>query len=316
MATPHEILNVSPDASIDEIRQAYRDLVKVWHPDRFRGDGRLEQKATERLKEITAAYRALTQSQSSGERRRPEPPPREPSASATTAQSAPTPPPPPAVSPGLGIKFAFVAVLVIVLLLVKAGLESKVPQTVPSTPSRFVPEPQGLPQPLPRVPSPALTRPQSPARERPPTASQLLDQEFSHPPPREHPQQPLPGSGSVRRQIAGEGFALFEINAAQGSHYLVKLVDVASGSTALTVFVRSGDIVEIEVPIGTYEVRYASGKNWYGYKYLFGSDTVYAKAERAFTFELAGDRVRGYTITLYKVRGGNLPTRPIKPEEF
>lgn len=52
-------LGLHPGASIEEIRQAYRDLVKVWHPDRFENDPRVRAKAEQKLKEITAAYEAL-----------------------------------------------------------------------------------------------------------------------------------------------------------------------------------------------------------------------------------------------------------------
>lgn len=51
-------LGLRPGASPDEVRQAYRDLVKVWHPDRF-SDDRLKQKAEEKLKEINEAYNSL-----------------------------------------------------------------------------------------------------------------------------------------------------------------------------------------------------------------------------------------------------------------
>jgi len=51
-----EILGLKPGASQEEVNQAYRDLVNVWHPDRFMGNPRLEKKAEEKVKEINAAY--------------------------------------------------------------------------------------------------------------------------------------------------------------------------------------------------------------------------------------------------------------------
>jgi uncharacterized protein YecT (DUF1311 family) len=51
------VLEVSENATLAEIRTAYRDLAKVWHPDRFgSNDDRLRKKAENRLKAINDAY--------------------------------------------------------------------------------------------------------------------------------------------------------------------------------------------------------------------------------------------------------------------
>ena len=55
-------LGLKPTATPDEIRQAYRDLVKVWHPDRFGSDVRLRAKAEEHLKAINSAFHTLESS--------------------------------------------------------------------------------------------------------------------------------------------------------------------------------------------------------------------------------------------------------------
>ena len=54
-----EILELRPDASIDEAKQAYKDLVNIWHPDRFSTNPRLIQKAEKKLKEVNQAYETL-----------------------------------------------------------------------------------------------------------------------------------------------------------------------------------------------------------------------------------------------------------------
>ncbi|QPJ65790.1 MAG: DnaJ domain-containing protein [Candidatus Nitrohelix vancouverensis] len=57
-----EILQASPDASLQEIKRAYRERVKAWHPDRFPAvSPRLQKKAHEQLSLINEAYRALEQ---------------------------------------------------------------------------------------------------------------------------------------------------------------------------------------------------------------------------------------------------------------
>ena len=52
---PYKVLGVSPDASDEEIKKAYRELAKKYHPDRNPGD----ENAAKRMNEINAAYDAI-----------------------------------------------------------------------------------------------------------------------------------------------------------------------------------------------------------------------------------------------------------------
>jgi curved DNA-binding protein CbpA len=51
-----DILELEREATMDEAKQAYKDLVNIWHPDRFSSNPRLKQKAEEKLKEVNEAY--------------------------------------------------------------------------------------------------------------------------------------------------------------------------------------------------------------------------------------------------------------------
>ena len=61
-----EVLEVHQNGTMEEVRQAYKDLVKVWHPDRFAEDPRLRVRAEKRLKEINMAYETIKALISSG----------------------------------------------------------------------------------------------------------------------------------------------------------------------------------------------------------------------------------------------------------
>jgi hypothetical protein len=53
------VLGLGQGASLEQVKEAYRDLTKVWHPDRFGSDARLQRKAEEKVKEINRAYENL-----------------------------------------------------------------------------------------------------------------------------------------------------------------------------------------------------------------------------------------------------------------
>ena len=67
-----EILELDRGASTDEIKQSYKDIVTVWHPDRFSNNPRLKQKAEEKLKEVNVAYDTLKSYLSSEQRMEPK----------------------------------------------------------------------------------------------------------------------------------------------------------------------------------------------------------------------------------------------------
>jgi len=50
------ILRVDPDASIEEVEEAYGDLLDVWDPGRFMGNDRLQKKVEEERRRIELAY--------------------------------------------------------------------------------------------------------------------------------------------------------------------------------------------------------------------------------------------------------------------
>jgi hypothetical protein len=54
-----DLLDLPPGYSQADLKQAYKDLVQVWHPDRFAHNARLKEKAEAKLKQINLAYEVL-----------------------------------------------------------------------------------------------------------------------------------------------------------------------------------------------------------------------------------------------------------------
>ncbi|OUN25205.1 J domain-containing protein [Pseudoflavonifractor sp. An85] len=65
MRDPYEVLGVSPNASDEEVKRAYRELARKYHPDNYQNNP-LADLAEEKMKEVNEAYDAITKSRSSG----------------------------------------------------------------------------------------------------------------------------------------------------------------------------------------------------------------------------------------------------------
>ncbi len=65
MNDPYSVLGVSPDASDDEVKRAYRELARKYHPDNYQNNP-LADLAEEKMKEINEAYDAITRARSGG----------------------------------------------------------------------------------------------------------------------------------------------------------------------------------------------------------------------------------------------------------
>ena len=67
MNDPYKVLWVSPNATDEEIKSAYRNLAKKYHPDNY-ADSPLSSLASEKMKEINEAYDEITKARRSGQK--------------------------------------------------------------------------------------------------------------------------------------------------------------------------------------------------------------------------------------------------------
>ncbi len=65
MNDPYKVLGVSRDATDDEIKAAYRELAKKYHPDNY-ADNPLSDLVEEKMKEINEAYDTIRKERASG----------------------------------------------------------------------------------------------------------------------------------------------------------------------------------------------------------------------------------------------------------
>ena len=60
MTDPYEVLHIPSTATDEEVKRAYRELARKYHPDNYH-DNPLADLAQERMKEVNAAYHAIQQ---------------------------------------------------------------------------------------------------------------------------------------------------------------------------------------------------------------------------------------------------------------
>ncbi|ACT60558.1 hypothetical protein [Hirschia baltica] len=124
--------------------------------------------------------------------------------------------------------------------------------------------------------------------------------------------------GVMWNRTGREAIAPLELVTSRGADYYIKLADTVTDRDAMAIFVRGGQLIEVEVPLGSYHLKYASGAVWRGEEALFGPDelTTYSVAGKSMDFKMTGDYVSGYTIELILQRDGNLATRRLAAEDF
>lgn len=86
--------------------------------------------------------------------------------------------------------------------------------------------------------------------------------------------------------------------------------------TDLAFYVKAGNNVEIDVPIGVYQLYYATGDTFYGTKLLFGDDTACYSSDDLLEFYVSSQYYEGCSITLYAVYNGNFDTDGIDTDDF
>ena len=65
IANPYEVLGISPSASNDEVKRAYREMSRKYHPDSY-VDNPLSGLAEEKFKEIQEAYDQIMKEREGG----------------------------------------------------------------------------------------------------------------------------------------------------------------------------------------------------------------------------------------------------------
>jgi len=131
--------------------------------------------------------------------------------------------------------------------------------------------------------------------------------------PQAKPAQPFPSAGSVVafQELAGQAKAGFTIDAtATGrTHHVIKVEEWNTQRPVLMTFVPGSTTVKVDLPLGIYRIKIASGDTWYGMDELFGPGTRVQTGEKPLQFYMEGNAITGHTLRLQSpVSSNNFPT--------
>lgn len=304
-----DILGVTDSSSAEQIREAYLDLVKVWHPDRFPSGSRLRLKAEDKLKEINAAYELIATSAAQRSGPRPQPP-RAPSSRrdsqpgpAPVASSSPRPARPRRSSPvwlvGCLVALWGAASAWDSYLSRNSSSQLSVVRYSPSDADPLPPEPaQGTSPILRRRPLPSTPAP-TPASAAPP--SFRCEAEIAP-----------PTSGA---EIGGRhrgGLGSLTIKNGSESDAIAVVLDATTHQPRRAIYIRRGEIGLVSsMPVGSYIVRFQLGDTWLESRRFCNISSTSEFEDRIdFTERRSntGTEFSRVELTLFTVQGGNAPT--------
>ena len=83
-----------------------------------------------------------------------------------------------------------------------------------------------------------------------------------------------------------------------------------------TLFIRKNSSLNLKIPLGEYNVKYATGDEWYGVDKLFGFTTNIYQFDKKLLFYRESNDIHGHTLTLNEVVNGNLSKKNISKASF
>jgi hypothetical protein len=134
-----------------------------------------------------------------------------------------------------------------------------------------------------------------------------------------YPSVELPGNATVSKTWKAskkDVLAPLKIITKGKSNYYIKILEEKTSKQVLTIFIRAGESASVDIPLGRYKIRYATGSQWYGEKHLFGANGLYKEASQISDFRLEENKAVAQVLELYPHVNGNLTSKSISDKDF
>jgi hypothetical protein len=134
------------------------------------------------------------------------------------------------------------------------------------------------------------------------------------------PEQPLPDQGLLSFSADFAQFngttAPFKISTPSDGNYVMKVEDWNTKECIAIYLIRRSSTLSIELPLGSYKLKFAAGDKWYGISNLFGPSTSYSYVPDKMDFYISGNYARGHSIELIPQVNGNLVTPSMRATDW
>ncbi len=111
-----------------------------------------------------------------------------------------------------------------------------------------------------------------------------------------------PKNGAVQYYSSESAVAPFSLVTPEGEdYYYVLFRDVETNKAVASMFVYPGSTREMKMPLGSFVMYCAQGKEWYGPEKLFGLGTKLMKSEMAMNFVQDSEGFVGHTEWLQRL---------------
>ncbi len=124
-------------------------------------------------------------------------------------------------------------------------------------------------------------------------------------------------NGQIIQFPLTEALAPLGVTTPSGENCYVYLSSLdGTPSNNMGFYVAADRFAEVSVPLGLYEIYYATGETWYGPEDLFGEETRRYQCEGTFDFYNDGEYYQGWTLELYLQENGNMDSDPVDENEW
>lgn len=108
----------------------------------------------------------------------------------------------------------------------------------------------------------------------------------------------------------------FFFRTGDSDYYYFVLVSKDTGDVEMSFFLHGNQNTNMPIPLGEYEIYYASGSEWFGEEVLFGEDTHYYKMRGAYKSAWAGMEPVNQTVDLHSASNDYVISDPIDAKNF